>query len=81
MDMQSISDAQVEDCEDSTSPVANSWLSLVSTVQASLLLTTECQFAMLHAIAMQVYHHIHGKTLTVANSLAVDQPVPSLHCK
>ena len=36
---------------------------------------------MLHGIARQVYHHMHGKTLAVANSSAVDQPVPSLHCK
>lgn len=78
VDMQSTSDAQVDDCEDSTSPVANSWLSLVTTVQSSLPLTTETQFSMLHAIARQVYHHMHEKTLAAANPPA-DQPVPLLH--
>ena len=35
---------------------------------------------MLHAIARQVYHHMRGKTLAVANSSAADKNVPSLHC-
>ena len=76
---QSVSDAQVDDCEDSTSPVANSWLSVVITVQSVLTLTTEIQFAMLHAIARQVYHRVHGKTLATANPSAVDQPASLLH--
>ena len=77
VDDQSTSDAQVDDCEDSTSPVANAWLSLVTTVQSSLPLTTETQFAMLHAVAKQVYHHMHGKTLAAANpDQAVPQPLP-----
>ncbi len=77
--MQSILDAQVDDCEDSASPVANSWLSVVTTVQSNLTLITKTQFAMLHAIARQVYQHMHGKTLAVANPSAVDQPTPLSH--
>ena len=61
VDMQSVSDAQVDDCEDATSPVANSWLSIVTTVHSVLTLTTETQFTMLHAIASQVYHLHAGK--------------------
>jgi hypothetical protein len=60
VDIQSTSDAQVDDSQDSTSPVANAWLSLVTTVQSAvgLPLSTETQFAMLHAFARQVYHHM-----------------------
>ena len=83
VDMQSISDAQVEDYETSTctSPVANSWLSIVMTAYATLpSLTTETQFAMVHAIARRVYHHMHGKTLAAANPSATDQSEPLLQC-
>lgn len=77
VDIQSTSDAQVDDCEDSTSPVANTWLSLVTAVQSGLPLTTETQFAMLHAFAR---HHMHGKVLAAgSNPSATDQPLPLTH--
>ena len=79
VDIQSTSDAQVDDCEDSTSPVANAWLSLVTTVQSGLPLTTETQFAMLHAFARQVYHHMHGKAILAGSPSATDQPSPLTH--
>ena len=49
----STSDAHVDDYEDNTSPVANAWLSLVTTAQSSIPFT-ETQFTMLHAVARQV---------------------------
>ena len=48
-------------------------------MQSALTLTTETQFAMLHAIARQVYHHMHGKTLAAANPPATDQPASLSH--
>ena len=72
---QSTSDAQVVDYENSESPVANSWLSLVTSVQCNLSLSKETQFAMFHAFARHVYHHMHEKAIAISAKPSPDVPV------
>ena len=76
---QSDTDAQVipdsdGECDTSTSPVANAWLSLVLSANGHLNLEKETQFLMLHAFARSVYHHEHGKALTIASPATGTQP-------
>ena len=55
------------ECDASTSPIANVWLSLVLSANSHISLEKETQYSMLHAFARSVYHHEHGKALTIAN--------------
>ena len=66
--VQSDTDAQVTpDSDASMSPVANVWLSLVLSANSHISVEKETQYSMLHAFARSMYHHEHGKALTIAN--------------